>query len=280
MPNFHQNRRVVLANPPRGAFVGPLDAYTTGLAGVWSVARRLLASYTGSLIRIRRDSDHDERDIGFDAEGNLDTAAITSFVSSNSAYMVAVYDQEGGNNVTQAVAASQPLLVSSGTLQTMDGSPAFYCDGSGVFMDLPVWSGSAASIYATGQHLTDPTSALKRGLVLGEIGATSNVFWEDGNIYSGIAKSYRPSMGNPASSLASPYLFSVTSASANYQFRVNSAGLYSSGSNIVEFGSTPCWGRSLGSAEGAYEGWAQELVWYQAEHGSTEWGNIEPILQP
>ena len=42
--------------------------------------RKLDDSYSGAAIRIRRDSDNTETDIGFDAEGNLDIDAIKSFL--------------------------------------------------------------------------------------------------------------------------------------------------------------------------------------------------------
>lgn len=121
-----------MSRPSNGAsFVGALDDYTTALAGVWSVARRLLSSYTGSLIRIRRDSDDAEQDIGFDADGNLDTAAITSFVGANSAFVTSIYDQSGSAyNASQAVALSQPKIVNAGTLLTLSGKPTMVLDGT------------------------------------------------------------------------------------------------------------------------------------------------------
>lgn len=101
------------------AYVGPLDAFTTDLAVAGAMNKRLLSSYTGPLIRIRRASDDAELDIGYEADGDLDTAAITAFVSSNSAYVVTLYDQSGnGKHATQSTAANQPRIVNSGTIDT------------------------------------------------------------------------------------------------------------------------------------------------------------------
>jgi len=109
------------------SFVGALDAYSSNLAGAWSVVRRLLSSYSGSLIRIRRSSDSAEQDIGVTSAGLLDTAAITAFVGANSAFVRKVYDQSGlGRDYTQATAAQQPRMVNSGTLVTNNGQPAIF----------------------------------------------------------------------------------------------------------------------------------------------------------
>lgn len=94
-----------------------------------SVARRLSSSYTGALIRIRRSNDNAEQDIGYGSNNELDTAAITSFVGSNSAYIKTKYDQTGnGRHFTQATAANQPLIVNAGTLEVRGGKPAALYD--------------------------------------------------------------------------------------------------------------------------------------------------------
>ncbi len=115
-------------NRPRNSFVGALDGYTTNLAGAWSVARRLLASYEGPLIRVRRDSDNAEQDIGYNFSGELDTATITTFIGSNSAYVAKVYAQSGGINWENAIAATQPMIANAGALITNELKPALLFD--------------------------------------------------------------------------------------------------------------------------------------------------------
>lgn len=133
-----------------GGFVGPLDDYTANLAGAWSVARRLLTSYEGSLIRIRRTSDDAEQDVGFVSNGNLNTTAITSFVGANSAYVTKIYDQNGNaQDVTQSTAANQPLIVSSGTLQTLAGLPAVVFDGTNDSLLANTLTGAGVRQYTT-----------------------------------------------------------------------------------------------------------------------------------
>jgi hypothetical protein len=131
------------------SFVGPLDAYTTNLAGAWSVARRLLSSYEGSLIRIRRSSDDAEQDIGFDGDGALDTAGITSFVGANSAYISKIYTQSGSVDAAQATALNQPLIVSTGTISVLTASiPCAVFDGTNDLLSLTGLTVAGVRAYA------------------------------------------------------------------------------------------------------------------------------------
>lgn len=69
-----------------------LDTYS-GAAAAYSL-RKLRNDYTGSAIRVRRSSDNTTLDVGFDANGNLDTASMLSFVGSNNQ---ALYSEEFDN---------------------------------------------------------------------------------------------------------------------------------------------------------------------------------------
>jgi hypothetical protein len=116
---------------PSASFVGPLDAFTANLAGSWSVARRLLSSYTGPLLRVRRSSDDNEQDIGFADDGSLDTAALLSFCGAGDGFVRTVYDQSGATrDFGQSTAASQPLIVSGGVVDVNEGEPSMLFDGT------------------------------------------------------------------------------------------------------------------------------------------------------
>ena len=110
-----------------------LDLYPNASAA-YSV-RKLRSAYTGSAIRVRRSSDNTEQDIGFDAFGNLDTSALTSFCGSGNGFVTTWFDQSGNNlNVTQTTAANQPQIVSSGSVITLNSKPTMTFDGSNDFM--------------------------------------------------------------------------------------------------------------------------------------------------
>jgi hypothetical protein len=99
-----------------------LDAYP-GAAAAYSV-RKLDNDYTGSALRVREDSGNSETDIGFDSNGNLDTAAIASHCGSANGYVVTWYDQTtGGNNLTQATAANQAKIYDGAAVLTRNGKP-------------------------------------------------------------------------------------------------------------------------------------------------------------
>jgi hypothetical protein len=100
-----------------------LDLYGANVAAAYSL-RKLRAGYTGSAIRVRRDTDNAEQDIGFDSNGDLDTSALTAFVPDNG-YVVKWYDQSGNSNdAVQATSNAQPHIVASSVISTHGGKPA------------------------------------------------------------------------------------------------------------------------------------------------------------
>jgi hypothetical protein len=104
----------------------------------------VLTSYTSDLIRLRRDSDDAESDFGYDANGNLNTAAIQSWLDADgasNAYVVTVYDQVNGDDVTQATKADQPLYVAS----LQNGRPGMRLDGSNHYLQGALTNGGALS---------------------------------------------------------------------------------------------------------------------------------------
>ncbi len=119
------SNRLKLASPVLGgeSFVGALDAYTTSLDVAWSISRRLLTSYSGSLIRVRRSSDNAEQDIGYvPATGLLNTAALLSFVGAGNGFVRKVYAQTGSKDLVQSSASAQLRIVNTGSLVTLGTS--------------------------------------------------------------------------------------------------------------------------------------------------------------
>lgn len=112
-----------------GAFVGPLDAHATDLAIACSVSRRLLSSYAGPLIRLRRSSDNAELDIGYDGAGLLDTAAASAFIGGGTGYAAVLYDQSGlGRHLLQSTTAKQPTYLAGSS--AINAVPSFSFGGS------------------------------------------------------------------------------------------------------------------------------------------------------
>jgi len=128
-----------------------LNLYT-GAAAAYSV-RKLDKDFAGSCMRIRRDSDDSETDIGFDSSGDLDTSAIATHCGSANGYVVTWYDQSGNTtNATQSTNGSQPQIYDGSAVVTENGKPAIDFDGTN---DLPIST----------QFLTNPATDPKKHLV-------------------------------------------------------------------------------------------------------------------
>lgn len=113
----------VYKNPPQGI----LDQISGAVA---AYSLRKLKSNAIKCIRIRRSSDNLETDISF-AGNILDTNTLLSFVDSGSGYITKWYDQSGYNNdAVQSTATYQPVIVSSGIMQSINNKPSIVFNGS------------------------------------------------------------------------------------------------------------------------------------------------------
>lgn len=133
--------------PIWGGWTYPLNAISTIPANTVAYGlRRLYTGFNYAAIQVRRSSDNTTQNIGWDAASNLDVASLMSFCGSSSCYVTTWYDQSGnGMNLFQSTNANQPRIVNSGVLDTQNGKPAVYFNGS-----------SSAYMYNTG--LTANTS--------------------------------------------------------------------------------------------------------------------------
>ena len=107
------------------SFVGVLDTYSGAAAAV--SLRRLTGSYSGPAITVRSAGGGTPKDIGFDANGDLDTAALLLHCGGNSGFVTDWYDQSGnGRRFSQGDASKQPQIVDSGSVITAgaQGTPA------------------------------------------------------------------------------------------------------------------------------------------------------------
>ncbi len=107
-----------------------LDTYGNGVVAGYSL-RKLKSGYTGPAIQVRRSTDNVLQDIGFDANGNLDTSALTTFIGANTGFVQKWYDQSGqSEDMEQGTSAYQPIIVDSGTLIQQNSLPAIRFDGT------------------------------------------------------------------------------------------------------------------------------------------------------
>jgi len=95
-----------------------LDSYPNA-AAAYSV-RKLSSTYKGDAMQVRRSSDNDTLNIGFINNLHLDTISLKSFCAATDCFVRIWYDQSGnGINAQQTTASLQPLIVSSGSINTL-----------------------------------------------------------------------------------------------------------------------------------------------------------------
>lgn len=98
----------------------PLDALPAAFSAVGLA--RLLTSYAGPLVRLRRASDNAQQDFSAAANGWVDPAAVAAWAGGN-AFIVTRYDQTGnGHDVTQATAGSQAKIATHCRTAICDGT--------------------------------------------------------------------------------------------------------------------------------------------------------------
>ncbi len=160
---------------PGAAFVGPLDAYTTNLVALYSPFQRLLASYTGNGIRVRRSSDSTLQWIGFNADGSFDETSYLAFIGAGNGFAHTVADQSGaGRDVSQSTAAAQPQIA-----KDANGDYYLYAPGAGfstTYMpvsglsiactDFTLWTVSSSSGYAFVPIMTRDDGLFKERQIL------------------------------------------------------------------------------------------------------------------
>lgn len=140
------------------SFAGFLDA-VSNVEHVYLLFRGL-SSYTGNLVRLRRDSDNAEADFTWDSSTLefLDTAAVTAWLSGANPFVVTSYDQAAaGDDITQATAGNQPALTLSNAAVNNRSTMLF----SAHSLAGPFTTGGALSQPFT----TYPVAALNAGVI-------------------------------------------------------------------------------------------------------------------
>lgn len=99
--------------------------------------RRMLISYTGPLIRGRRQSDGAVLDFGYAADGWLDTAGLLAWAGASTVFVSTVYDQTGtARHAGQSTTSLQPRIVNNGVLDVgPTGRPVLVFDGGDDFLE-------------------------------------------------------------------------------------------------------------------------------------------------
>jgi hypothetical protein len=267
-----------------------LNTYS-GSAVAFSL-RRLDSSYSGNAIRVRRSNDNAEQDIGF-VNNQLDTASLSSFVSSNSAFITRWYDQSG-NNVTasQATAANQPRIVNAGTIDSQGGKPSMW------FIPNSISSLVTTTAVSTGTYMStflvtkmdETVSAYKYIVTIGTyapntdfysivLRANSNFYdWVDGDAIvwgSGASIGFNPRLISNGPVYNNIYaLTSVFAGSTNTSYYVNNSAVATRVLGQGNVGTNTINALIIGSrgAGEVYDGYLSELIIYRSNQFSNRAG--------
>ena len=173
-----------------------LDTYS-GAAAAYSL-RKLRSGYTGNAITVRRSLDNTSQQIGFDANGNLDTASMLSFVGVGSGFVSVWFDQSGnGRNLNQNTSTNQLRIVNSGVLDTLNGKPSAYNQAGGINRFMKVSFGANLAQPNTYFHVGSHTNTIAY-ILDNESGSTQSA------IYQGSSTSLRLFAGSDLSLTYTP----------------------------------------------------------------------------
>ena len=275
--------------PPDPGYTPPLDTYT-GATAAYSV-RKLSSTYSGPCIEAYRVSDGATQDIGFDSDGLIDTAAISTFGGASVVGVRTWYDQSGNAlDAVQTTAADMPQIYDGFAIETNGGKPAIrtirvsnsvgdhlasaattWMDSSLEYACLTVWQASAANsgdtwVWDSSGGGTNKAPSVKsvssQGFQFQALGTTNAII----NI---------PLSGQ---AIRSAYLTSGTLEAfynATSEGTATAAGTYNA--NIERY-----IGSRWGANEGFNNGYFQELIWYafdQSSNGRALEANLNDYFQ-
>jgi lysophospholipase L1-like esterase len=150
-----------------GSAARPLDIQTIGPFGFAYGTRLLSSAYSGPAFTVQRLSDNTTKNIGFLADGSLDTQSLDGFLAGSCGRIITWFDQSGnGINATQSNVQNAPTIVPLRRLGNArsvmfdarpegNGSSEPYCGPTQTTLTISMptgstLSGSAVSIYAIG----------------------------------------------------------------------------------------------------------------------------------
>jgi hypothetical protein len=115
------------------------EQFGSGAEAAYSV-RQLKRDNTDCMV-IRRASDSTTTTIGFDSEGNIDEAAITTFCTGTTCTVYQWLDQSGnGNTATAPSTGEEPTIYTGGALVKENGKLALDFDGGKVLTESIDWA--------------------------------------------------------------------------------------------------------------------------------------------
>ena len=270
---------------PTSAFVGLLDNFP-GAFMAYSL-RRLSGTYTGSAIQVIKVDNTTTQDIGFTANGSLDTATLSSFLGGDSGFVSKWYDQSGnGYDLTRGLATTQPyygpIIYSSGSTVTINNEPALFYNnvkyGSQVelkvsasfaentFSNFIVTQVSGSTSNNTNQYgrfisirgpFQDFESNNSIAIFDARVGGLNGIY-----IYQ--AGASRANIGTYNTTIGFQMLVSSQRSSSAVNIRYNTASLATGTTTTANLSSnTFAIGNNGGYSDSGHQGYFQEVIYYK-----------------
>lgn len=260
-----------------------LDQYT-GASGAYSL-RKLRSAYTGAAVRVRKDTTgQPEQDIGFTANGDLDTAALKQFLNARSGFIVTWMDQStNGRNATQATQANQPRIALTGTIERIAGEPSVFFDGSNddLAADAVGADFSGEDKPLTSVSVINKTNANTRGAVTAISRTTTgtpviNIFLNNNTQYGFLIRDDANTLisrgaGTYAANTSYLYFVNTTGTSVS-SYSNNVTLLNASAYNVGQTTLNQFRIASARSVDNYYGGYISETIIYPTDRGSDRSG--------
>ncbi len=245
--------------------------------------RKISSDYLGSAIQVRRSNDNALSNIGFTANGNLDTAALKTFVGANNGFITIWYDQSSnGRNATQATLAAQPQIVNAGAIYRKNNQPTVYFNGTSLTTASFTGYSSGFSLSIVAGVKTNTTYPSFGSKTNGSVAAPwdlygSSFFFGNGttfyNVYltNGLDESSGFSQWSFSGSGSSAFSASASAFRNGVDILDYMAGLFSGiadAGGAIKIGTRADAGNSL-------DGWISEYITTNSELNSTDRQSVE-----
>jgi hypothetical protein len=139
----YRGHRIVSQAAPLDEFTQPAAAYSF---------RKLRTAYTGPAMRIIRDSDSAELDVGFTSSGDLNAAPTITHCAVTTCRLMTIYDQSGNSrHATQATPGNRPVFQSGCGVTGGVCSSSFWAS-IGLYSASYTWASGLTSMSAVGRR--------------------------------------------------------------------------------------------------------------------------------
>jgi hypothetical protein len=208
-----------------------------------------------------------------------DASDAGSFTYS-SGVLVSQWDDLSGNahHMTGASSSEPQRTGTQNSLGIVE-----FTASSGQYLTMPnaFASLTQVTVYLVLKTRNDPPSVGDYSGLMHFYTAAENTHYPftDGNAYVGLGSTTRKSTGSPSDALNAWHTLAVSSASADWNMRVNGASHYSTGTNTVGINTNPKFGYQSDTGNVYYDGWLAEMVITEDTYDSafdtyaaTKWG--------